>query len=141
MTYKREAWENALERLFLARERLTSFRAGSRDSSVLLDEAIWLCWTFGEFAINVCIELHGLKPSQNHSQPAQARMLKDEGLLSGDYEHALDQLERFRKKASHITYVKEKSTHYNATNVENCVAQMEELRVEVEALLRLRGKI
>lgn len=141
MTYKREAWENALERLGFGWERLQSYRASSRKSSILLDEAIWLCWSFGEFAVNVCAELNGHQPSQDHSQSAQARMLKDAGLLSGDYEGVLEQLERFRKKASHISYVKERSTHYNATNVENCLTQMEALRGEVEALLRLRKKI
>ena len=141
MTYKREAWKNAYERLVVARERLNSYRESNRESSLLLDEAVWLCWSFGEFAINACLEVHGFTPLQNHSQALGAKNLKNGGLLCGDYEEALEQLERFRKKASHISYVKESSTHYNATNVEKCLEQMEALRDETHALLRSRGKI
>ena len=143
MTYQKKSWLSVRERLVRAREAMTAFRALPEEEQErgLLDDIVWQCWSFGEYAVNVCLELYGLPVPQDHSQPEQARQLYAQGCFSEDFSKALEQLERFRKQASHLSYNRERSTHYNPTNVELCLAKVEALEIEVEALLRSRGKL
>ena len=98
-------------------------------------------WTFGEYAINVALELHLLKPDQQHGQADSARALFAASHLRKDYSHRLQQIERYRKKASHKGYARERTVHYSSQNVQDCLEEMLELKTEVESLLLSRGKL
>ena len=137
MPFKQEDWAKAQPRLTAARELYLTYKrqaSGARDRD-LLDDAILKAWTFGEYAINACLEKVKTAAVQDHSQPSQARLLFDAKHLSQDYFNPLEKLERFRKKASHLGYVKEASTHYSSADVDRCLTAMEALNAEVEALL------
>lgn len=143
MTYKKESWLSIRARLERARQGLTHYRSlpKAEQEPGLLDDIVWQCWSFGEYAVNVCLEMHARPIVQDHSQAEQARQLHTEGLLAQDYCRVLEQLELFRKQASHLSYNRQRSTHYHATNVEVCLDQVEALAVEIESLLRARRKL
>ena len=138
MTYKEEDWKTACERLEKARQEYLAYVQLERKlrKSSALDTPIFHCWTFGEYAINVALECLGLRPAQDHSQPSKAKDLAKSGSLARDYSSTLEKLERFRKKAAHLGYVRDRSTHYSSADLNNCLTEMEALRLEVEALLR-----
>ena len=141
MTYKQDDWEKALRRIQQARQHYLDYKQQDKDTRFpdLLDEAIWKCWSVGEYAVNVCLEHFREPVVQDHTQPAKAKELFRLGHLSRDYSDALDKLDRFRKKASHLGYVKERSTHYSSADLDRCLTEIEALSAEVDALLK-KGK-
>ncbi len=142
MTYKQEDWQRAVRRLEQARQTYLGYKQQdkkARDPDVL-DEVVWKCWTVGEYAINVCLEHFVLPAVKDHSQPAKARELYEAGKLSRDYSDALEKLERFRKKASHLGYVKERSVHYSSADLNRCLTEVEALCAETEALLQSKRR-
>lgn len=143
MTYQKDSWLTVRDRLQQARESMTAYRSLPKEQQDRrrLDEMVWLCWTFGEYAVNVCLEMHQRDVVKDHTQHSQAKLLHLEGLLTQDYSQRLEQLELFRLQASHLSYNRRRSTHYNATNIENCLDALESLAQEIEALLRLKGKL
>lgn len=143
MTYRREDWVSMVARLDEADRHLTDYRSLEPRPTThpTLDQAVWLVWTLGEYLVNVCLEQHGQTAPQDHSQVARARGLFAEQKLKKDYGDLLERLERFRLKASHSGYVKERSTHYSSADVTRAMGEMRELVAEVEAVLRERGKL
>ena len=138
MTYKQQDWLTACKRLEKARLAYLDYiqqDKKQRDRSDL-DTPIYHCWTFGEYAINVTLERVGLRPVQDHSQAKKAQELATAGTLQRDYSVTLAKLERFRKKATHLGYVKDRSTHYSSADLDTCLTDMEALRLEVEQLLQ-----
>ena len=137
MAYKKEDWQRAQRRLQSARESYSEYKNDDADVRFpdRLDDAIIRSWTFGEYAINVCLESFGLKVPQNHSQAREAKSLFELGKLSQDYSEILAKLEQYRKKASHLGYTKERSVHYSSADVDRCLTKMEELSLEVDAIL------
>jgi hypothetical protein len=115
MTYKRSDWQIALTRLTEARKIYERYKDPEREwrDPNELDDAILKTWTFGEYAINVFLECSD----------------------------ALEKLNRYRKKASHLGYARERSTHYSAADVLRGITEMESLRDEVSAKLKERGKL
>jgi hypothetical protein len=139
MTYKREDWLKMCTGLDEARQILADVRAGAdRDR---LDAAIIALWRFAEYAINVVLEMAGLKPELHHQQATRARDLKALGLLQADYHERLDQLNQYRLRAFYAGYSSARSVHYSPRNVEDCLDTLTALRQEVGALLQARGKL
>lgn len=140
MTYKEGDWQRALRRLQSARQSYLDYKNLDKKTREpdLLDDSITKCWSFGEYAINVCIECIGGTPPQNHSQATEAEALFNLGHLTRDYSAILTKLEAFRKKAAHLGYAKERSTHYSSADVDRCLTEMEALSTETETLLRKR---
>lgn len=138
MTYQQDDWEKACRRLAHARELYNAYQLQDKKTRTTddLDRAILDCWSFGEYAVNVALECRKLKPVQNHTQPQEARDLYRSGDLAQDYHDTLERLERFRKKASHLGYVKDRSTHYSSADLERCISHLESLQAEVAELLR-----
>lgn len=143
MTYKKEDWYTARRRLEQARAIYEHYKDPSRDSPDPdeLDLAVWNAWTFGEYAVNVVIECLGMDVPQNHTQWLKAKDLFTSKQLVQDYSTTLELMERFRKKASHLGYAKERSTHYSSADMLRCLVHMEALCEEVEAKLRERRKL
>ncbi len=106
-----------------------------------LDQAVWMLWSLGEYLVNVCLEQHGQEPPHDHSQWTEAGELFTQHKLQKDYGDVLERLGRFRLRASHSGYVKERSTHYSSADVTRAMAEIRELHQEVESLLRARGKL
>ena len=77
-----------------------------------------------------------IRTVQDHSQPNEAKALFKDGTLAQDYSETMDRLERFRKKASHLGYTKDRSTHYSSADLDRCLTHMEALLLEVEGLLK-----
>lgn len=138
MTYREEDWQNVCRRLWVARQRYEEYQAQDKKQKDrdLLDDGVLKCWAFGEYAVNVVLEKSGLPVPQDHSQPSKAQDLFQSGGLQRDYSATLERLERFRKKASHLGYVKEASTHYSSADLKRCLDEMEALRAEVDRILR-----
>lgn len=126
MAFKQEDWLKAQRRLSKARELYQAYKQQpdkSREPD-LLDDAVLKAWTFGEYAINACLEKLKTAPVQNHSQPIQARILFQAKHLSQDYFDPLEKLDRFRKKASHLGYMKEASTPRRANRAKRLKRSM-----------------
>ena len=108
----------------------------------LLNRAIWACWTFMEYAVNVLLELNGEEPETSHDQSKRVQDLKAAGLLQTDFSQVCDQINEFRLKAFYGNYTAgSKSTHFSTANVQRCLDQMAALRAEVETQLQARGKL
>lgn len=136
MTYREDDWQKVCRRLLVARQRYEEYQAQDKQKDRdLLDDGIIKCWAFGEYAVNVVLEKLGLPVPQDHSQPAKAKDLFQSGRLQRDYSATLERLDRFRKKASHLGYVKETSTHYSSADLKRCLDELEPLRAEVNAIL------
>jgi hypothetical protein len=122
------------------REKGKRTRAGdeARDP---LDEAIWRCWTFGEYAVNVMLELDGQRAEQGHKQAERARELYARKVLAVDYHDLLEKLEMFRLQADYLGYSRSRSIHYSPHNVEDCIGQLESLMAEVEARLKAEKRL
>jgi len=136
---KREDWDERCQHLEDARAYLAQARA-DRSKRHLLDRAIWGIWTFGEFAVNVALELTGEAPETHHNQAVRARELFGAGALTRDYSKALAQLAEYRLRADYSIYSTAPSVHYTPRNVADCLGEMEQLRIEIEALLKQRGR-
>ena len=141
MPFDRDDWTDLVNRLESAYEFLNQARANPDKKDTLLFYAVMSIWTFGEYAVNVMLELHQLKPDQNHGQAESAKALFTAGHLQKDYSQKLHQLERYRKKASHKGYARERTVHYSSQNVQDCLEEMLNLKAEVESLFALRGKL
>ena len=126
-----------------ARRRYEEYQAQDKNlkDQDLLDEGIMKCWAFGEYATNVVLEKSGLPVPQDHSQPAKAKDLFQSGKLKQDYSATLERLDRFRKKASHLGYVKVASTHYSSADLKRCLDEMETLRAEVVLAPNFKGRV
>ena len=140
MTFKKSDWDEMCRRLLDAREWLSQVRDDASERR-LLANAIWALWTFGEYAVNVSLELEGRDPDQSHGHDRIAQELFASGLLGKDYSAVLAQLGRYRLKAFYKGYSKERSVHFSPRNVEDCLVAMESLKDEVLALLRARKRI
>lgn len=140
MPFKIKEWIEMCSRLDEAQLSLERAREDSR-LKFLLAQAIWGLWSFGEYAINVALEMEGRQPDQQHGQADQAIRLYQIGILSKDYSLILTQQENYRLKASHSGYAKNRATHYSSRNVQDCLDAMRELQAEIESLLRARGKL
>lgn len=143
MTYKQDDWKTARGRLAQARTIYEHYKDPGRESRNPdeLDLAVWNTWTFGEYAVNVLLECLQLDIVQDHSQHLKAKKLFEAGQLLSDYSDSLNKLESFRKKASHLGYNKERSTHYSSADLLRALTQMEALCEEVEAKLREQRKL
>lgn len=109
--------------------------------SDLLDDAVTRGWEFGEYAINVVLELGNDNVEQHHKQAERARELYASKWLSQDYSARLEDLRQYRLKANYAGYSSAPSVHYSTKDVENCLVALEALKAEVEALLRKAGKL
>lgn len=140
MNYTETDWQTICNRLESARASYDTVskldkkarKAGDLDTLVLES------WTFGEYAVNVVLEFEGLHIPTNHSQPAEARKLFAAGKLTADYSGPLQNQERFRKKAAHLGYAKNKSVKYGDADVLACLTAMATLRGEVDAAIAQR---
>jgi len=140
MTYRKKDWEDAVAGLATAQDLVDQF-SQDKQKKHLLSYAILGIWSFGEYAINVVLELEGEPPEQNHRQADWAATLHARGVLTEDYFDRLSQLEKYRLKASHRGYTKNRTVHFSRQDVKNCLDSMLRLKDEVEALLRARGKL
>lgn len=93
------------------------------------------------YAINALLELAGMKQERQHKQADRADELRVAGWLVKDYKQRLDNLQSYRLKADYASYSSAPSVHYSTKNVEDCLAAMSELRDEVVAHLRGKGKL
>lgn len=91
--------------------------------------------------MNAGLELIGARTDRGHQLDRSVEELVAKGILQGDYADALRKLEIFRKKVDYGSYSREKSAHYNATNVENLLAQLQTLQVELKVHLQKAKKI
>ena len=134
-------WEERCKMLADARAHIVQAREDEGRRHVL-HMAMWLVWQFGEFAIDTCLELEGEEADGHHQQHERAADLFTRGVLKKDYCEVLKRQEECRLRAEHGVYSKGgASVHYSPRDVENCLAQMEQLRDEVEALLRERKRL
>jgi len=111
VAFKQEDWLKAQRRLSKARELYQAYKQQpdkSREPD-LLDDAVLKAWTLESMRSTPVLRIED-RPVQNHSQPIQARILFQAKHLSQDYFDPLEKLDRFRKKASHLGYMKEAST-------------------------------
>ena len=65
MTYRKKDWEDAVAGLATAQDLVDQF-SQDKQKKHLLSYAILGIWSFGEYAINVVLELEGEPPEQNH---------------------------------------------------------------------------
>lgn len=141
MPYKEKDWKDLVIGLQTVAELLQQAKADETKKAFYLSLAVLSIWTFGEYAINVVLELSGQGPEQNHRQADRALLLAAEGPLKRDYSASLSQLEQYRLKASHRSYARGRSVHYSSREIRSCLDEMVQLQAEVEALLRDRGKL
>ena len=141
MPYKEDDWRDLIMGLETAREWLALARNDPDKKSFYLSHAIVMIWTFGEYAINVVLELGGDSPEQNHRHADRAIALAADGRLTKDYSLRLGQLEKYRLRATHKGYSRGRSVHYSSNDVQNCLDEMFQLQVEIESLLRAKGKL
>ncbi len=127
--------------LAMARELLALARSTPGKKTFYLSQAVVMIWVFGEYAINVVLELDGDSPEQNHRHSDRAIALAVDGRLARDYSLRLGQLEKYRLKATHKGYSRGRSVHYSSSDVQNCLDEMCLLQAEVESLLRAKGKL
>jgi hypothetical protein len=144
MPFKLADWRRLMARLGLARQQVEKFRATSRDvqehERYLLDAAVISIRDVGEYAVNVHLELRNLPPERHHRTSERARELQVLGHLRGVYDQVLDQLESFRQVAQYAGYVRRRSTHYSASNIETCLSTVDQLVAETVVALRAAGK-
>lgn len=144
MPFSLEDWLWILQRLERARLCVRGFREGSSAEAGLrrlLEDAIRELHAVAEYAINVQLELAGLKPERRHAMDKRAADLVALGKLNGGYSERLRQLEEYRKKAEYLGYVTNRSVHFSATNVEDCLVSIDELIAETKAALRAANKL
>jgi HEPN domain-containing protein len=145
MPFKLADWKRLAARLGLARTQVAQFRREAADGDSkpqhLLDSAVVAVHAMAEYAVNALLELADQKPERHHKMGDRARDLKAEGRLQEDYKKILDQLETYRLAAQYLGYGRKPSVHYNATNVEECLAVVDRLVAEVAAALRSAGKL
>ena len=142
MPYKEEDWRTLVIGLETIREWLALAAKSDADKkSFYLSQSVHAIWSFGEYAINVVLELGGDSPEQNHRHSDRAIALAADGRLAKDYSKRLGQLEKYRLKATHKGYSRGRSVHYSSSDVENCLDEMCLLQAEVESLLRAKGKL
>jgi hypothetical protein len=141
MPYKEKDWIDLVFGLENVRDLLEQAKSSPEKRGYVLGLAVLSLWTFGEYAINVVLELNGEDPEQNHRQAERAAVLALDGSLQKDYSFRLEQLERYRLKASHRSYARGRSDNYTSADVRNCLDEMLQLRAEVEAQLRAKGKL
>lgn len=131
-------WEK-VSRLY---ERARTLLAPPKVEDIDLDTAVHDCWVCGEYLINVWLELNGQATSADHRQPDQARELKAQGLLTGDYFQSLTNLDRYRKKADYLAYNRlEPSLSYNRPAVSSCFDDITRLFEETKAFLSAEGHL
>lgn len=141
MPYRIEDWLELVLGLENAQDLLLQAKEKPEKKALFMSLAVLSLWSFGEYAINVVLEIHGDKPEQNHRHADRAAALALDGSLQTDYSLRLAQLEKYRLKAVHKGYSRGRSVHYSSQDVRNCLKDMLELQSEVEALLRSRGKL
>lgn len=141
MPFKEEDWLDLAFGLETVLDHIQQAKENPEKKTFYLSMAIMLLWPFGEYAINVVLELDGKSPEQNHRQADRAVELASRGLLRKDYSYRLGQLEKYRLKAIHRGYSRGRSVHYSSQDVMNCYKELLELRQEVEAQLRALGKL
>lgn len=135
-----------VRRLDQARVQLAQAKEAKRNGNDetmrdLLDDAVVNAWRFGEYAINVLLELGGLKRERHHKQAERAEELRAAGMLRQDYKKRPENLQSYRLKAAYASYSSAPSVHYASHDVENCLDAMNELKEEVVEQLRARGKL
>lgn len=140
MTYRQEDWEELLARLEAAEEFLRRAQADDQQKH-LLAPAVWSLWSFGEYAVNVVLELEGKDIDRHHRQAELAQALFLGQVLKRDYFERLEQLESYRRKATHKGYAKKRTVHYSTRNVADCLEAMQALAAEVHQVLRERGRL
>ena len=145
MPFKLSDWIRMLLRLELARDHVNKFRAlppaERTRNRHFLDDAINAIHAVAEYAVNVHLELRGQLPETTNDTGTRVKELRTLGYLAGDYTDVLEQLERYRKFAQYAGYGRSGSTHYNATNVETCLAAVDGLVEETKAALQTAGKL
>jgi cytochrome P450 len=145
MPFRLADWRRLLARLGLARMQVAQFRAATAEEREtlrhLLDSAILSLHAMAEYAVNVVLELAGNPPERRHRTGDRARELRLTGRLRGDYQQILDQLQTYRLAAQYLGYGRRPSVHYNATNVETCLSQIDQLVEETAAALRASGQV
>lgn len=140
MPFKLSDWHKMCRRLATARDLLKQARDDEAQRE-LLDQAVWAAWTFAEYAINVLLELCGQKAEQHHLQADRAQELYGARQLKTNYQPVIEKLQKFRLKADYAGYSRSPSVHYSPHNVEECLHQLDALRLEVEDHLRGKGKL
>jgi hypothetical protein len=69
--------------------------------SDFLDDAVTNGWQFGEYAVNVVLELGKERAEQGHRQAERARELFVSKRLGQDYSECLEDLRQYRLKANY----------------------------------------
>lgn len=141
MPFKEEDWRDLILGLEHVREFLEQAKSEPAKKGFYLGLAVLSLWSFGEYAINVVLELNGKSPEQNHRHAERALVLANDGHLQKDYSYRLGQLDQYRLKAAHKGYARGRAVHYSSADVRNCHSDMLELLAEVETLLRAAGKL
>jgi hypothetical protein len=137
---RKEDWLERCRHLADGRGYLEQARA-DKSQRHLLDRAVWCAWTFGEFAVNVCLELVEAKLETHHNQAVRAQDLFAKGILQRDYSKTIQKLEQYRLRADYTIYSRGPSIHYSPKNVSDCLEDMEHLRDELEAILERKGRL
>lgn len=147
MKFKLNDWMTMVKRLQTAHTLVAQAREARRavadeeEAQGFLDDAVLYAWRFGEYAINVLLELAGLKQERQHKHAERIDELHGKGWLVGDYKKRIENLNTYRLKADYAGYSSVPSVHYSPADVENCLSAMDALRDEVTALLQREGKL
>jgi len=138
--YDKEDWERMSSRLETAEENVARAREAARlkqksQRQEYLDQAVLPMWSFAEYAVNVLLELSGRGPEQHHKHSMRLVEMKAQGIVITDYSHTLEQLARFRLRATYGGYSSNPSVHYSTANLTSCLKSLKALRDEVNAAL------
>lgn len=139
--FSKEKWAKLKEGLSKAKSLLERYRKEAKESrdEELIDQALRHLWRFSEYTMNALLEAEGERPDRGHATDQSAKNLHELAVLKKDYSKRLEQIEKYRRKADYIDYARERSVHFNASNLEDCLSTLRELEAEAEAHLEAKG--
>lgn len=139
--FDREEWNKLREGLPKADAWLNEYRSQPKPERdvELLDKALRCLWKFAEYTLNALREAEGERVDRGHAMDQTAKIYYAAGILKANYSQRLEQLEKYRKKSDYGDYARERSVHYTAANLQDCLEAMLALEGEAEAHLRAKG--
>ena len=139
MPFKEQDWLTRVRGLEEAMSMLAQYDA-TKDVA-LLEGALWHIWRFAEYALNAGLDLLEKRTDRGHNMGGTAEVLYSNHLLESNHSKVLEQLEDYRQKVEYGSFARKKSVHFTRTNVADCWRCAQEIRVDLEAHLRHRGKL
>lgn len=130
MTFTNSDWQELCQGLTEVIIHVAQFTATEDRRN--LNNAVLALWRFGEYSMNAGLELQGHRTDRGHNMGKTAQKLHADGLLRKDYSKTVDQLESYRRKVDYLSYNRERAVHFSRQNVLDCLAEMQELQVEME---------